>query len=267
EIKDVAIRGGLHVLSKAPEDESLIGTVTTMLRARQLWGGKQTLPGLREALGLAEDGTDERHTVDSIDALATALVTAVVKNPDQPVAQIAADVLGSEEFADIAAPNGLDQVVELLQFTRDEILPRLAATSEEIPRILSALDGVFVPAGPSGSPLRGLVNVLPTARNFYSVDPKAVPSRLAWETGVNLADGLIERYRADHGEYPKSVGLSVWGTSAMRTSGDDIAEVLALIGVHPVWDDASRRIVGLEPIPLEELGRPRIDVTVRISGF
>ena len=238
-----------------------------MLRARQLWGGKQTLPGLREALGLAEDGSDERHTVDSIDALATALVTAVVKNPDQPVAQIAADVLGSEEFADIAAPNGLDQVVELLQFTRDEILPRLAATSEEIPRILSALDGEFVPAGPSGSPLRGLVNVLPTARNFYSVDPKAVPSRLAWETGVNLADGLIERYRADHGEYPKSVGLSVWGTSAMRTSGDDIAEVLALIGVHPVWDDASRRIVGLEPIPLEELGRPRIDVTVRISGF
>lgn len=267
EIKDVAIRGGLHVLGQAPEDESLIGTVTTMLRARQLWGGKQTLPGLREALGLAEDGSDERHTVDSIDALATALVTAVVKNPDQPVAQIAADVLGSEEFADIAAPNGLDQVVELLQFTRDEILPRLAATSEEIPRILSALDGEFVPAGPSGSPLRGLVNVLPTARNFYSVDPKAVPSRLAWETGVNLADGLIERYRADHGEYPKSVGLSVWGTSAMRTSGDDIAEVLALIGVHPVWDDASRRIVGLEPIPLEELGRPRIDVTVRISGF
>lgn len=267
EIKDVAIRGGLHVLSQAPEDESLIGTVTTMLRARQLWGGKQTLPGLREALGLAEDGTDERHAVDSIDALATALVTAVVKNPDQPVTQIAADVLGSEEFADIAAPNGLDQVVELLQFTRDEILPRLAATAEEIPRILSALDGEFVPAGPSGSPLRGLVNVLPTARNFYSVDPKAVPSRLAWETGVNLADGLIERYRADHGEYPKSVGLSVWGTSAMRTSGDDIAEVLALIGVHPVWDDASRRIVGLEPIPLEELGRPRIDVTVRISGF
>ncbi len=109
--------------------------------------------------------------------------------------------------------------------------------------------------------------MLPTGRNFYSVDPKAVPSRLAWETGVAMADSLLDRYRHDHGTWPPSVGLSVWGTSAMRTSGDDIAEVLALLGVRPVWDDASRRVVDLEPIPLAELGRPRIDVTVRISGF
>ena len=122
--------------------------------------------------------------------------------------------------------------------------------------MLRALDGRFIAAGPSGSPLRGLVNVLPTGRNFYSVDPKAVPSRLAWETGVAMADSLLERYRADYGDWPQSVGLSVWGTSAMRTSGDDIAEVLALLGVRPVWDDASRRVVDLEAISLEELGRP-----------
>ena len=134
-------------------------------------------------------------------------------------------------------------------------------------QILRALDGRFIAAGPSGSPLRGLVNVLPTGRNFYSVDPKAVPSRLAWETGVAMADSLLTRYREDNGDWPRSVGLSVWGTSAMRTSGDDIAEVLALLGVRPVWDDASRRVVDLEPIALAELGRPRIDVTVRISGF
>ena len=109
--------------------------------------------------------------------------------------------------------------------------------------------------------------MLPTGRNFYSVDPKAIPSRLAWEAGVALADSLLERYRNDHGQWPQSVGLSVWGTSAMRTAGDDIAEVFALLGVRPVWDDASRRVVGLTPIPLAELGRPRIDVTVRISGF
>ncbi|NED65057.1 cobaltochelatase subunit CobN, partial [Streptomyces sp. SID10244] len=100
-----------------------------------------------------------------------------------------------------------------------------------------------------------------------SVDPKAVPSRLAWETGRALADSLVERYVGKHGHYPASVGLSVWGTSAMRTSGDDIAEVLALLGVMPVWDEASRRVVDLELIGLAELGRPRIDVTVRISGF
>ena len=123
--------------------------------------------------------------------------------------------------------------------------------------MLHALDGGYVPAGPSGSPLRGLVNVLPTGRNFYSVDPKAVPSRLAWETGQAMADSLLARYRADTGEWPRSVGLSVWGTCAMRTAGDDIAEVLALLGVRPVWDEASRRVTGLEPIDLGRAGPAR----------
>ena len=135
-------------------------------------------------------------------------------------------------------------------------MPRLAGTADEIDQVLHALDGGFIPAGPSGSPLRGLVNVLPTGRNFYSVDPKAVPSRLAWETGVALADSLLARYRADHGDWPRSVGLSVWGTSAMRTSGDDIAEVLALLGVRPVWDDASRRVIDLEAIAAGRAGPP-----------
>ena len=128
-------------------------------------------------------------------------------------------------------------------------------------------DGGFVPAGPSGSPLRGLVNVLPTGRNFYTVDPRAVPSRLAWQTGQAMADSLVQRYLSEEGAYPESVGLSVWGTSAMRTSGDDVAEVLALLGVRPEWDEASKRVHTLSVMPLEELGRPRIDVTVRISGF
>ena len=155
----------------------------------------------------------------------------------------------------------------ILRFAATEVVPRLAGTAAEIEQVLRALDGRFIAAGPSGSPLRGLVNVLPTGRNFYSVDPKAVPSRLAWETGAALADSLLARYKDDFGDWPKSVGLSVWGTSAMRTAGDDIAEVLALLGIRPQWDDASRRVTGLEPMTLEELGRPRIDVTIRISGF
>ncbi|WP_448850727.1 cobaltochelatase subunit CobN [Corynebacterium sp. 335C] len=259
EIKDVAIRGGLHVLGQPLEDDALVETVATMLRARQLWGGTTTLPGLRESLGLAEDGSETRMRVDDVDALAQDLVRGVAAGGDVREVVAAADL-----------PDGADAdaVVTLLDFTRDEILPRLAQTDREIPQILHALGGGFIPAGPSGSPLRGLVNVLPTGRNFYSVDPRAVPSRLAWETGQALADGLVDRYRADHGgEYPNSVGLSVWGTSAMRTSGDDIAQALALMGVRPVWDEASRRVVDLEVIDLEELGRPRIDVTVRISGF
>jgi cobaltochelatase CobN len=160
-----------------------------------------------------------------------------------------------------------EQVRRVLEFAATEIVPRLARTTDELSNILHALDGGYVPAGPSGSPLRGLINVLPTGRNFYSVDPKAIPSALAWETGQAMADSLLARYRADYGDWPRSVGLSAWGTSAMRTAGDDIAEILALIGVRPLWDPASRRVTGLEPITPAELGRPRIDVTVRISGF
>jgi cobaltochelatase CobN len=253
EIKDVQIRDGLHILGQAPEGEAELDLVLAILRARQLFGGEQTVPGLREALGLSEDGTEARAAVDAAEGRARELLSAL-----------------RDSGWDAGAVDGIvddPAVAAVLRFAAVEVVPRLRATSGEVDQILRALDGRFIAAGPSGSPLRGLVNVLPTGRNFYSVDPKAVPSRLAWETGVALADSLLERYRTDHGEWPRSVGLSVWGTSAMRTSGDDIAEVLALLGVRPVWDDASRRVVDLELMDVAELGRPRIDVTVRISGF
>jgi cobaltochelatase CobN len=258
EIKDAQIRDGLHVLGRAPAGEARVNLVLAMLRARQMWAGEaQALPGLREALGHVE-GSESTEATDGFEATGRALVQAMDEREwVAPGAEIVAEILHE--------PNEL--VAKILDFAATEIVPRLAATTDEITHTLHALDGGYIPAGPSGSPLRGLINVLPTGRNFYSVDPRAVPSRLAWETGQGLADSLVQRYLADTGEYPRSVGLSVWGTSAMRTSGDDIAEVLALLGVRPVWDEASRRVSSLEPIGLDELGRPRIDVTVRISGF
>ncbi len=261
EVKDAQIRDGLHVLGVAPEGRARVDLVLAMLRARQIWAGREALPGLREALGLTEDGAAARVSVDEAETLARALVEGMEAGGWDPAAVpgVTASVLGAAERA--AA------VREVLRFAATEIVPRLARTVDEIGALLHALDGGYVPAGPSGSPLRGLVNVLPTGRNFYSVDPRAVPSRLAWETGQAMADSLLDRYREETGEWPRSVGLSVWGTSAMRTAGDDVAEVLALLGVRPVWDEASRRVSGLEPIPAAELGRPRVDVTVRVSGF
>jgi cobaltochelatase CobN len=253
EIKDVQIRDGLHILGQAPAGEPQVDLVLAILRARQLFGGDSSVPGLRQALGLIEDGTDVRGAVDDAEEKARALVVALQET--------GWDAKQVDRLTD--DPN----VAAVLRFAATEVVPRLAGTSAEIDQVLRALDGRFIAAGPSGSPLRGLVNVLPTGRNFYSVDPKAVPSRLAWDTGVAMADSLLARYRDDYGRWPQSVGLSVWGTSAMRTSGDDIAEVLALLGVRPVWDDASRRVVDLEAMTTDELDRPRIDVTVRISGF
>ncbi|MDO4761718.1 MAG: cobaltochelatase subunit CobN [Corynebacterium sp.] len=263
EIKDVAIRGGLHILGEVVTGEVRVELVLAMLRARQLWGGESAVPGLRESLGLSEEGDETRGRVDQVEKVAHQLLAALEERDWN--ADAIDQVLSSADYL----PNETDGEVlaHLLRFACEEIVPRLAETSREISQILRALDGRFIEAGPSGSPMRGLINVLPTGRNFYSVDPKSLPSRLAWETGQLLADSLINRYKDEHGDYPKSVGLSVWGTSAMRTSGDDIAEVFALLGVRPVWDEASRRVVNLEVIPLEELGRPRIDTTVRISGF
>ncbi|MFJ8488474.1 cobaltochelatase subunit CobN [Streptomyces sp. NPDC094038] len=287
EIKDVQIRDGLHILGGGPVGEPRVNLVLAVLRASQVWGGQaNALPGLRAAFAahfgldekelLAEPGAPvkvpvelsdlvegpSRTAADAIDLLEQLCrrVAEGMEQRDWAVGESRAlvrEVLGTE----------LPNAVAVLEFACNEVVPRLARTTDEIGHILKALDGGYVPAGPSGSPTRGLVNVLPTGRNFYSVDPKAIPSRLSWEVGQSLADSLVQRYLSDTGAYPKSVGLTVWGTSAMRTQGDDIAEILALLGCRPVWDDASRRVTGFEVVPLDELGRPRIDVTVRISGF
>lgn len=252
EIKDVQIRDGLHVLGQAPEGEARVNLVLAILRAAQVWGGTaHAVPGLRAALGLAADAPTAE--VDRVEAEARELVEAMEK--------------ASWDVARVDELHASPEVRTVLSFAATEVVPRLARTSDELDHALHALAGGYVPAGPSGSPLRGLVNVLPTGRNFYTVDPRAVPSRLAWQTGQAMADSLVQRYLDEEGSYPESVGLSVWGTSAMRTSGDDIAEVLALLGVRPEWDEASKRVHTLTVVPLEELGRPRIDVTVRISGF
>jgi cobaltochelatase CobN len=259
EIKDVQIRDGLHVLGQVPAGDDLVNLVLAILRSNQVFGGQVNgVPGLRVALGLGLDVTDTERT-DAAEATARTLVEAVAAADWAAVAvdDVIMDVLGE--------PN--PGVSASLVFACTEVVPRLRRTGDEIAAVLHALDGGYIPAGPSGSPLRGLVNVLPTGRNFYSVDPKAIPSRLAHQTGQAMADSLLQRHLDETGAYPRSVGLSVWGTSAMRTSGDDIAEVLALLGVLPVWDEMSRRVVDLEVVPLAELGRPRIDVTVRISGF
>jgi cobaltochelatase CobN len=147
------------------------------------------------------------------------------------------------------------------------LVPDLRACGAEITNLLAGLEGRHVPAGPSGAPSRGAAHALPTGRNLYSVDPKAIPSRLAWAVGSALAERVVERHLAETGTYPATVGLVLWGTAAMRTNGDDIAEALALLGVRPTWDEQTQRVTGLDVVPLAELGRPRIDVTLRISGF
>ncbi|HWC82177.1 MAG TPA: cobaltochelatase subunit CobN, partial [Pseudonocardiaceae bacterium] len=254
EVKDALIRDGLHILGRAPDGEQRVATVLAVLRAAQVWGGRTAaLPGLRSALAAWAGLPPELLRNENHTELVTvpAALTRVAAGP----ARTSADALDLVEQAAHRLVGGLDQlgwapekaalvcaevlgeapadVVRVLEFAAAEVVPRLARTTDEVTHILHALDGRYVPAGPSGSPTRGLVNVLPTGRNFYSVDPKAIPSRNAWDTGSALAESLVARHLEDTGTYPAAVGLTVWGTSAMRTQGDDIAEVLALIGCAP----------------------------------
>nr|MBA2783416.1 cobaltochelatase subunit CobN [Rubrobacteraceae bacterium] len=281
EIKDLPIRGGLHVLGETPESEPLRHLLASILRL-----GAGEVPGLRRAAGSAF-GLDEKLLAEHGGTKVEAPPGLAERFP--ATVATASDLLDRLEEAQQALLLALEErgwdadsagtvceetlgladagVERSLRFAADEVVPRLMRTPEEMGNLLSGLGGGYVPAGPSGSPTRGLVNVLPTGRNFYSVDPKALPSALSWEVGQGLADDLLRRYLEEEGRYPETVGIVVWGTAAMRTQGDDVSEILALLGVRPVWNEESRRVVGLEVIPLQELGRPRVDVTVRISGF
>jgi cobaltochelatase CobN len=241
ELKDAQIRGGLHTLGQPPTGTTLLDLVLAITR---LPHGR--VPSLRltvaEQLGL---DPDDPRQFDAIESRSRALV-------EQAAAR--------GWVVDGDAP-------PTLQWVCDWLVPRLAQTTDEIANLLTGLEGGYVPAGPSGALTRGGAHVLPTGRNFYALDPKALPTELSWEVGRKLADGLLARHVDEEGTYPRTVGLVLWGTAAMRTQGDDVAEALALLGVRPVWEPETRRVVGLEPVPIAELGRPRIDVTLRISGF
>ena len=243
ELKDAQIRGGLHIMGRAPKDEALIETI---LAATRLPQGK--VPSLRATVAerLGVELTEHRRTeIDAVEAECRRLVC---------------------EAADRGwVPSRSDPPT--IAWVCERLVPLLSHTTDEVSNLLLGLAGGYVPSGPSGALTRGGAHVLPTGRNFYSVDPKALPTQLSWQVGQDLASALVQRHLDEEGTYPKTVGLVLWGTAAMRTQGDDVAEVLALLGVRPVWEAESRRVVGLEAIPLDELARPRIDVTVRISGF
>ena len=133
--------------------------------------------------------------------------------------------------------------------------------------LLQALGGQRIDAGPSGSPYRGRNDVLPTGRNLFTTDPRAVPTRAAYAQGVTLAEELIRRHLQEEGDYPKGLIVDLWGSATMRTAGEEFAMALHLLGVKPVWDAGSERVSGLEVLPIAELDRPRIDVTLRVSGL
>jgi len=294
ELGDAQIRDGLHIFGEPPQGEQRVGLIQAMMR---LDNGE--VPSLRKAVARAwsidlewitgdlgkpiDDRSGEKlirlygilahrpfdqwtrgDLSEAVDYLAKRRIGNMVKDLDAHEARQTLAEENTDGRAWVLRPD----MVSATNFIRDEVIPRLDCTTDELTNTLRGLDGRFVPAGPSGAPTRGMARILPTGRNFYSVDIHTIPTETAWRVGVQAGDRLIEKYQKDHdGAYPRSVGIVVWGTSTMRTHGDDVAEILHLMGVRPVWVPESRRLKGVELVPMAELGRPRVDVTVRISGF
>ena len=290
DIKEAQIRHGLHILGALPETDKLADTLVALLRLPrgegansqgilhsliadldlQLEGERfdplaaEAVPWLGAKPAILDAVSDQlwrtqADTRERLELVAKQLILEHVLTPEsehnKPVLQAYFD-------------NSFSQTQALLTYAREVLNKALEQSVElEIHSLMRGLEGEFVPPGPSGAPTRGRLDTLPTGRNFFSVDNRAIPSPAAWAIGERSAQALIERHLQEHGDYPKQLGLSVWGTATMRTGGDDIAQAFALMGVRPIWAPGSNRVVDFEVISCMQLGRPRVDVTLRVSGF
>ncbi len=274
ELKEMQIRDGLHIFGKAPEGRLKTDLAVALARVpRGLGEGADASLQRAIAGDLLGDDFDPLNcemakpwNEAKPDVLMSMSADPWRTNGDtvERIELLAAQLVSGK----LDCLKGWGATRAVLDGIESQSLPSIEACGpSEISGFLTGLDGRFVPPGPSGAPTRGRPDVLPTGRNFFSVDSRAVPTPAAWHLGRKSAELLIMRHRQDHGEWPTSFGLSAWGTSNMRTGGDDIAQAMALIGAKPVWDASSRRVTGYEIITLAELGRPRVDVTLRISGF
>ena len=269
DVKQNMIKDGLHCLGRPPQAERLHETIYTLTRHRN--GDEPSLRASVSAylghdiIALQRDPSGRDGTTGEINGIilediedrTDAIITKIEEcgfETDKAIQSV------SEEYDD-------PDIREAVRFICDFIYPNLMKMTNEVDSVMKALRGGFVEPGPSGCPSRGRAQLLPTGRNFYSLDPESVPWHSSWEIGKGMADQMLERFVQEHGYHPHSIGIVIWATDTMKTGGDDVAYILWLMGIRPVWTGYAGRVKDLEVVPLEELGRPRIDVTVRISGL
>ncbi|MCQ2078568.1 MAG: cobaltochelatase subunit CobN [archaeon] len=270
EVKEAMIKDGLHILGEVPEGERLCETIYSLTRSPN-----DVVPSLRDAVaayrgydmgsllkdpsGTGPDGKLNGELVESIDGQVDEFLHRVESvGFDREMTQAIADEMFPDEGG------GLSSVSD---FICGFLIDAVRRMTDEVTNILRCLDGEYIRPGPSGCPGRGRATILPTGRNFYSIDSDGVPWHSSWDIGSEMAEAMVRRYVEDNGTYPDTVGVVLWATDTMKTGGDDVAYILRLMGLRPVWTGYGGRVKDLEVIPLQELGRPRIDVTVRISGL
>ncbi|MBB3972385.1 cobaltochelatase subunit CobN [Hansschlegelia beijingensis] len=281
EVKELQVRNGLHVFGRSPLGPRRAELLAALARPPRgpLPGDASLTRALAADLGLVGfdplapdfsarwDGPrPEPLAGTSSDAWRT--VGDTVERLEKLALALVEQAASSGAASGDAALCSLPRTAAVLHEIATVIAPRVDASgAAEVEGLLRALDGRFVPPGPSGAPTRARLDALPTGRNFFALDPRSAPTEAAWRLGRAAADLLCRRHFQDNGEWPRRLAISAWGTANMRTGGDDVAQALALIGVAPQWEAGSSRVVGLEILPLSDLGRPRVDVLFRISGF
>ncbi|MDO9036600.1 MAG: cobaltochelatase subunit CobN, partial [Methanoregula sp.] len=271
EVRDAIIKDGLHIFGTPPPGERFCEMLYALTR---LENGK--IPSLRESIAGALS-LSLRELMDNPSGFNAqygmtkgALVDQIDERSQRLIAMMAGcgyDLESTQVAIRAEYGNESDALETCAAFICDDLAGRLDQTTDEITNMAKGLNAEYIPPGPSGDPTRGNAHLLPTGRNAYSIDPASIPTPAAWRTGKTLADQMIERYIREKCEYPQRVGIVVWATDTMRTGGDDIAYLFWLMGLKPVWSDRGGAVTGLEVIPAKELGRPRIDVTLRISGL
>ena len=271
DLKEAQIRDGLHIFGLSPSGSLARDLIISLTRLPRN-DGREGDASLTQAI--ANDLNLNMNTLDA----------NMAQSWEGPFPRELEDIIEDKwrsfgdtiERVEIFAQKLLEgevkspgsQTNHVLDKINIEVHPTVSKCGEsEILGIINALNGEFIQPGPSGAPTRGRLDVLPTGRNFYSVDSRAMPTITAWNIGWKSANLLLEKHLQDNGDWLRTILLSAWGTSNMRTGGDDIAQCLALMGAKPKWDDMSKRVTGFEILPLSVLGRPRVDVTLRISGF
>ncbi len=271
EIEEALVRSDLHIIGRPPAGHHFDEMVYSLTRLdngqiRSLRDAFAANMGvdLQDAIDnpsqFGKDGELNSSIVSRIDSEERALIESMRTELDYSADRTIGYV--RERYGSVS-----DELARSIEFTCDYIVPNMQRMTYELDHMMDGADGRYVIPGPSGSPTRGNADILPMGRNFYSLDPDQVPTKTSWEIGRKMADQMIERYVSDKGEYPREIGIVIWATDMMTTGGDDAAYVLWLLGVKPVWSKAGGQVVDLEVVPVKELGRPRVDVTLNITGL
>ena len=276
DLKNMQITTGLHVLGIPPEGEELTeyllaltkldnGKVPSLMKNLAAMHGHDYYELMEHSEQMLPDGSMTfGMLLDKIRSEATEVITLLQQNN---FAMSKFDEVWQLDWTQKLQGELRSRFEQSVEYICLHIAPSLQLTTLERDNIMNSLNGKYVDPCPSGAPTSGGADLLPTGRNFYSIDPRCLPTKPAWEIGKQMADDVIGRFIEEEGRYPESVGIILWATSNLRNHGQCVAEFLYLMGLRPVWQPGSQRVVDLEVIPLNELQRPRVDVTGRISGL